>query len=96
MTYGPTLYTFIAENYFLRFQCSSTYHPKESPKAQWKIIEESGQLVGCEVNIGDIYAKVITAKMTENSVMVEVKEEVEEGVWDQYEIEYNTNMKPLH
>ncbi|KAL1914862.1 uncharacterized protein VTP21DRAFT_7954 [Calcarisporiella thermophila] len=69
---------------------------KQSKREALSMLCKAGQLVGCEVNIGDTYAKVIAAKMTEDSVLVEVKEEVEEGVWDQYEIEYNINMKPLH
>ncbi|KAL1914863.1 uncharacterized protein VTP21DRAFT_7955 [Calcarisporiella thermophila] len=45
-------------------------------------------------SVSATYAKVLAVKVTENSVFLEVEEEVEEGVWDNYEIEYDSNMKP--
>ncbi|KAL1925825.1 uncharacterized protein VTP21DRAFT_708 [Calcarisporiella thermophila] len=69
--------------------------PKKLQKQELlSLLSEAAQLVGSEVSIGDTYVKVIAVKMTENSVTLEVNEEVEEGVWDQYEIEYDSNMKP--
>ncbi|KAL1917686.1 uncharacterized protein VTP21DRAFT_3520 [Calcarisporiella thermophila] len=68
---------------------------KQSKSEPISMLCKAAQLVGRDVKIGDTYAKVVTHKMTEHSVMLEVKEDVEEDVWDQYDIEYNTDMEPL-
>ncbi|KAL1924379.1 uncharacterized protein VTP21DRAFT_7414 [Calcarisporiella thermophila] len=67
---------------------------KQSKSEAISLLCKAAQLVGCDVNIGDTYVKVIAAKITEDAVILDVKEEVEEGSWDQYDIEYNTDMKP--
>ncbi|KAL1914864.1 uncharacterized protein VTP21DRAFT_7956 [Calcarisporiella thermophila] len=68
-------------------------HTGKQPSSE-SLFSKAYQLIGHEVTIGDSYAKVIAVKATEDSVTLEVKEEVEEGIWDQYEIEYDTIMKP--
>ncbi|KAL1924509.1 uncharacterized protein VTP21DRAFT_4163 [Calcarisporiella thermophila] len=67
---------------------------KQSRREAISLLCKAAQLVGCDVDIGDTHVKVVAAKITEDSVMLDVKEEVEEGAWDQYDIEYNTDMKP--
>ncbi|KAL1914865.1 uncharacterized protein VTP21DRAFT_7957 [Calcarisporiella thermophila] len=58
------------------------------------LLWKATRLVDSEIGISDTYAKVIAVKMTDLVDVLEVKEEVEEGIWDKYVIDCNSNMKP--